>query len=130
MARTRITAADVARRAGVSQPTVSRVFAPGARVSPDKTRRVKTAARELGYLPNIPARSLNTGRSHTIGIVLAYLNNPFYPEALQKLSESLSHHGYGVMIFFATDLAEEVDGMVEELLAHRVDGIILASASM
>ncbi|MFS4581127.1 LacI family DNA-binding transcriptional regulator [Phaeobacter sp. C3_T13_0] len=130
MADTRITAAQVAQRAGVSQPTVSRVFTPGSRVSSDKKKRVQDAAYELGYLPNTLARSLNTGRSFTIGIVLAYLKNPFYPEALQKLSEQLSERGYHVMVFFAANLTEEVDGVVEGLLAHQVDGIILASASM
>ena len=130
MADTRITAAHVARKAGVSQPTVSRVFTPGSRVSPDKVKRVQDAARELGYRPNTLARSLNTGRSFTIGIVLAYLKNPFYPEALQKLSERFSERGYHVMVFFAMNLAEEVDGVVEGLLAHQVDGIILASTSM
>lgn len=130
MADTRITAAHVALKAGVSQPTVSRVFTPGTRVSPDKVKRVQDAARDLGYRPNTLARSLNTGRSFTIGIVLAYLKNPFYPEALQKLSEQLSKRGYHVMVFFAMNMAEEVDGVVEGLLAHQVDGIILASASM
>ncbi|MEM1284251.1 MAG: LacI family DNA-binding transcriptional regulator [Pseudomonadota bacterium] len=126
----RVTAADVARRAGVSQPTVSRVFTPGTYVSEDKVKRVRDAAHELGYLPNTLARSLNTGRSYTIGIVLAYLKNPFYPEALQKLSERFSEHGYHVMVFFAANMAEEVDGVVDNLLAHQVDGIILASVSM
>ncbi len=130
MAETRITAAQVALKAGVSQPTVSRVFTPGSRVSPDKVKRVQDAARDLGYRPNTLARSLNTGRSFTIGIVLAYLKNPFYPEALQKLSERLSERGYHVMVFFAMNMAEEVDGVVEGLLAHQVDGIILASTSM
>ena len=120
MKETRATASDVARRAGVSQPTVSRVFTPGSRVSPDKVERVREAARELGYLPNTLARSLNTGRSCTIGVVLAYLDNPFYPEALQKLSERLRARGYHVMVFFAANLAEEVDGVVEDLLAHQV----------
>lgn len=130
MPEARITAADVARRAGVSQPTVSRVFTPGSRVSPDKIQRVQEAARELGYRPNTLARSLNTGRSYTIGIVLAYLTNPFYPEALQILSERFSAHGYHMMVIFAQNLEEEVDGVVENLMAHQVDGIILASVSM
>ena len=130
MSDARVTAADVARMAGVSQPTVSRVFTPGTHVSADKVKRVRDAARELGYLPNTLARSLNTGRSYTIGIVLAYLKNPFYPEALQKLSERFSEHGYHVMVFFAANMAEEVDGVVDNLLAHQVDGIILASVSM
>lgn len=130
MKETRVTAYHVAERAGVSQPTVSRVFTPGTRVSPDKVARVREAARELGYVPNTLARSLNSGRSYTIGIVLAYLKNPFYPDALQRLSERLSERGYHVMVFFAANLAEEVDGVVEDLVAHQVDGIILASVSM
>lgn len=130
MKENRITAHQVARRAGVSQATVSRVFAAGATVSPDKENRVRKAARDLGYMPNTLARSLNMGRSFTIGIVLAYLKNPFYPDALEKLSERLSARGYHVMVFFATNLAEEIDGVVENLMAHQVDGIILASVSV
>lgn len=130
MKKSRATASEVARIAGVSQPTVSRVFTPGSRVSPDKVQRVREAASELGYMPNTLARSLNSGRSYTIGIVLAYLKNPFYPEALQNLSERLSERGYHVMVFFAANLTEEVDGVIEDLMAHQVDGIILASVSM
>lgn len=130
MPEARVTAADVARAAGVSQPTVSRVFSPGGRVSADKDRRVRDAARLLGYRPNTVARSLNTGRSNTIGIVLAYLDNPFYPQALQKLSERLSAHGYHVMVFFTRNQVEEIDAVVESFLDHQVDGIILASVSL
>lgn len=130
MRQPRITAADVAALAGVSQPTVSRVFSTESKVSSEKQKKVKAAAAELGYRPNTLARSLNTGQSKTIGVVLAYLNNPFYPEALQKFSENLSAHGYHVMVFFAANQAEEVDGVIEDLLAHQVDGIILASVSL
>lgn len=63
----RVTAIEVAKRAGVSQPTVSRVFTPGTNVSADLRESVLRAADELGYLPNTLARSLNTGRSRTIG---------------------------------------------------------------
>ena len=130
MSHQRVTASEVAELAGVSQPTVSRVFTPGTKVSKDKESRVREAAAQLGYRPNTLARSLNTGRSYTIGVVLAYLNNPFYPTALQKFSEQLSAHGYHVMVFFATNLVEEVDGVIEDLLAHQVDGIVLASVSL
>ncbi|WP_120631783.1 LacI family DNA-binding transcriptional regulator [Ruegeria sp. EL01] len=126
----RATAAEVAKLAGVSQPTVSRVFMPGSKVSADKQQRVREAAHKLGYRPNTLARSLNTGRSRTIGIVLAYLKNPFYTEALEKLSAEFHEHGYHIMTFFASNLTDEVDGVVEDLLAHQVDGIILASVSV
>ena len=130
MKTAKATALDVARHAGVSQPTVSRIFTPSARVSPDLIDRVRTTAHELGYRPNMLARSLITGRSKTIGLIVAYLKNPFYPEAIEKLSEALSQEGYHILVFFAANLAEEVDPAVEDLLDHQVDGIILASVSM
>ena len=126
----RVTATEVAKRAGVSQPTVSRVFTPGTKVSENLRQSVLRAADELGYLPNTLARSLNTGRSHTIGIVVAYLNNPFYPEALQKFSNDLNARGYHLMVFFADNSLEEIDGVVEDLMAHQVDAIILAAVSL
>lgn len=130
MKEVRATAADVAKRAGVSQPTVSRVFKPGTGVSKDKIKRVRDAAQALGYVPNTLARSLNSGRSYTIGIVVAYMKNPFFAEVLQIMSERLSEEGYHVMVFFAMNQADEVDSVVEGLLAQQVDGIILASVSM
>ena len=130
MRTAKVTALDVARRAGVSQPTVSRVFTPGAKVSKALIDRVRTAANELGYRPNTLARSLITGRSKTIGLVVAYLKNPFYPEAIEKLSEALNREGYHILVFFATNLAEEIDPVIDDLLDHQVDGIILASVSM
>lgn len=126
----RVTANQVAKLAGVSQPTVSRVFTPGTSVSADLRKNVLQAADELGYLPNTLARSLQTGRSFTIGIVVAYLNNPFYPEALHKLSKELNGRGYHLMVFFAHNSLEEIDGVVEDLMAHQVDGIILAAVSL
>ncbi len=126
----RATSIDVAKLAGVSQPTVSRVFSADASVSMDKAERVHRAAARLGYKPNTLARSLTSGRSRTIGIVLAYLDNPFYTEALQRLSEALSTENYHVMVFFAANLDEEIDPVIEGLAAHQVEGIILASVSL
>ncbi len=79
MASDKITSVDVARRAGVSQSAVSRVFTPGASASKETVEKVRRAAAELGYRPNVLARSLITGRSRIIGLVVAYLENYFYP---------------------------------------------------
>ena len=80
MARDNVTSLDVARRAGVSQSAVSRVFTPGASVSQSMTDRVLAAADELGYRPNVLARTMITGKSRLIGLVVAYLDNQFYPD--------------------------------------------------
>lgn len=130
MGSARVTASDVARAAGVSQPTVSRVFNRPAAVDPAKAARVRAVARDLGYIPNLVARSLNSGNSFRIGIVLAYLKNGFFSEALQRLSKALNTHGYSVTVYFAGNSANEVDAIVEDLLADQVDGIILASISL
>lgn len=130
MPSTKITALDVARHAGVSQPTVSRVFTPGMKVSPEMAEKVRLAARELGYRPNTLARSLITGQSKTIGLIVAYLDNPFYTEALEKLSRVLKDQGYNLMVFMAANHAADIDSVVHDLLDHQVDGIIMASVSM
>lgn len=126
----RATAIDVAKLAGVSQPTVSRVFSKPDSVSIEKVLRVRQAANELGYIPNFVARSLNSGRSRRIGIVLAYLKNSFFSEALHGLTMALNEKGYSATVFFARNDESEVDGIVQNLLADQVDGIILASVSI
>ena len=84
MASDRITSLDVARRAGVSQSAVSRVFTPGASFSRETARKVRQAARDLGYRPNELARSLITGRSRIIGLLVGHFENFFYPVAVEK----------------------------------------------
>lgn len=130
MANVKITAQDVAREAGVSQPTVSRVFTPGITVSKAMEDKVRAAAARLGYRPNTLARSLITGQSMTIGLIVAYFDNPFYVEALERLSLTLKARGYNIMVFMAANHAADVDKVVDDLLSHQVDGIILASVSM
>ena len=130
MAREKITSLDVARKAGVSQSAVSRVFTPGASVSKKTAERVREAARELGYRPNVLARSLITGRSKIIGLVVAYLDNQFYPDALERLSNALQDEGYHILIFMAMGRGPEVDRVIDELLDYQVDGIITASVGM
>jgi DNA-binding LacI/PurR family transcriptional regulator len=130
MGSARITASDVAKAAGVSQPTVSRVFNRSATVDPVKAERVWAVARELGYIPNLVARTLNSGNSFRIGIVLAYLKNGFFGEALQRLSKALNAQGYSVTVYFAGNRGDEIDAIVDDLLADQVDGIVLASISL
>ena len=130
MAPARVTAYDVAKAAGVSQPTVSRVFSRSASVDPAKEERVRAVARELGYIPNLVARTLNSGNSFRIGIVLAYLKNGFFGEALQELSKTLNMQGYSVTVYFAGNSSDEVDAIINDLLADQVDGIVLASISL
>ncbi len=126
----KVTALDVAQKAGVSRSAVSRVFTPGASVSKAVKNKVRAAARELGYRPNVLARSLITGRSRIIGLVVAYLENQFYPEAIEKLSKSLQERGYHVLVFMASNDSAATQKVIDELLDYQVDGIIAASVGM
>lgn len=125
-----ITSRDVAKRAGVSQSAVSRVFTPGASVSAAMEARVREAADALGYRPNTLARGLITGRSRVIGVVVAYLENQFYPTAIEKLSIALQARGYHTLIFMASNAEELIDKVIDEMLDHRVDGIVMASVGV
>ena len=130
MKNSKVTSADVAELAGVSQSAVSRVFTPGASVSIKTTTKVKEAALSLGYRPNSIARAMVSGKSRMIGVVVAYLENQFYPEALERLSNCLQEKGYHVLIFMAGKDRQSIDNVIEEILDYQVDGIIAASVSM
>ncbi|WP_170766158.1 LacI family DNA-binding transcriptional regulator [Ruegeria lacuscaerulensis] len=130
MATHKVTSLEVARLAGVSQSAVSRVFTPGASASKKTVEKVRKAAKELGYRPNVLARAVVSGKSRIIGLVVAYLNNQFYPEALEKLTNALQERGYHVLIFMASHQAGNIDNVVEEILDFQVDGIIAASVAL
>ncbi|NOD77774.1 MULTISPECIES: LacI family DNA-binding transcriptional regulator [unclassified Ruegeria] len=130
MGTQKVTSLDVARRAGVSQSAVSRVFTPGASASEKTIAKVRKAADELGYRPNVLARAVVSGKSRIIGLVVSYLDNQFYPEALEKLTNLLQERGYHVMIFMAPQATVNVDKVVSEILDFQVDGIIAASVTL
>ena len=126
----KITSLQVAERAGVSQSAVSRVFTPGASASAKTIEKVRKAAAELGYRPNMMARAMITGKSRIIGLVVAYLDNQFYPLALQLLSNALQERGYHILVFTASNSQGAAEEVMQELLDYQVDGIITASVGM
>ncbi len=126
----RITSLEVAKLAGVSQSAVSRVFTPAASSSKKTNELVRKVAAELGYRPNILARSLITGKTRIIGLVVAYLDNYFYPGALELISSALQKKGYHVLIFMSGNKEGDIANAVDEILDYQVDGIIAASVSM
>ena len=130
MVTEKVTSLDVAKKIGVSQSAVSRVFTPGASVSNEMEGRVLKAANELGYRPNMLARSLNTGKSRIIGLVVSYLDNQFYPNVLENLSSKLQESGYHILIFIASNGTKNLDQVLNEILDYQVDGIIMASVEL
>lgn len=127
--RSPVTAADVAKLAGVSISAVSRAFTKGASISSRARLKVETAARELGYRPNLIARSLITRRSNLVGVAMGYMPNPFYSEALHLLLEALGRAGFQTLLFSA-DASQSGDLVLDEILHWRVDALILASINL
>ena len=128
MTRGGVTSGDVARLAGVSQSAVSRTFSSGASVSPEMRRRVLAAASQLGYRPNAIARAMISGKSGLIALLVAYLDNHFYPLVVEMLSRALQERGYQVLLFM-TDMGRQ-DSVVQRMLQYQVEGIVMASATL
>ncbi len=130
MTKEKVTSQQVAQLAGVSQSAVSRVYTAGASASKKTTAKVHKAAATLGYRPNVLARAMVSGKSRIIGLFVGYLENQFYPDAIEKLSTQLQVKGYHVLIFMASKTAGNIDSVVEEILDYQVEGIIVASVAL
>ncbi len=126
--KTPITSEDVARHANVSQSAVSRAFTPGASVSAETRAKVLKAASDLGYRPNALARAMIRGKSRLIALLVAYLDNHFYPIVLENLARALQERDYHVLLFM-TDMGRQ-DDVVRKILEFQVDGIVMASATL
>lgn len=126
--RSAVTSGDVARRAKVSQSAVSRTFTAGASVSPKTRDKVMKAAAEIGYRPNALARAMISGKSHLIAMLVAYLDNQFYPIVLEQLSRTLQANGYQVLLFM-TEPGNQ-DEVVQKILQYQVEGIVMTSATL
>lgn len=125
----RATIDDVARLAKVHKATVSRALNPHTEHQIAKTtaQRVKAAARELGYVPNVLARGLRTSSSMTIGVILPDLTNPFFPPMVRGIENVLGAAGYTALLANTDDREEAETAAISSLLARSVDGLIVAS---
>src|SRR5437588_2139862 len=120
---------DVARLSGVSVMTVSRVINGGVRVSPDTRRRVEEAISQLGFVPNRLARGLSRQRTGTLAVIVPDVANPFFTAIVRAAEEVARRADYHVILGDTrADLAVERE-VVEELIAHRVEGALIAPVS-
>ncbi len=124
------TITDIARRAGVSAATVSRVINRTVPVDPDTEARVRAAIRELDYRPNLLARSFRRRQTQTIGLLVPDNSNPFFAELARAIEDIGFAEQYNV-ILCNSDLSETKQShYIDVLLDKRVDGIILTSSGL
>jgi DNA-binding LacI/PurR family transcriptional regulator len=119
---------DVARAAGVTQSTVSRVLSPsphGIQISPETRDRVMAAVVELGFHPNQYARSLRGKRSKMIAVLVADIANPFYHPLVRAVQDVAFEHLYDVMIANSDHTREKEELFVESLRRRPVDGAVM-----
>lgn len=117
---------DVARLAEVSVATVSAVANGTAVVSPKRAERVRKAMEALDFHPDQIARSLKTGRTQVVGMILPDVTNPFYPEVIVGAEEIARAAHYSVMLCNANEDPQQEQQQLNTLFSHRVDGVLIA----
>ena len=121
-----VTLADIAEVTGLSTSTVSRALSVPEKVNAETRERVLRAAAELGYMPNHTARSLISGHSEMIGLILPDIANPFFPPIIKTVQNSARRRGLTVLIADADEQVSDEIRMAREMRA-RVDGLIVVS---
>ena len=116
---------DVARLAGVGTMTVSRVLSGTVRVSGETTQRVQTAIEQLKYRPNVLARAFRGQRSHSIGLIIPYLYDPFFASCAHAVTTVAKEHGYSVIITTSDEDPDTEYAEADEMLQRHVDGLLV-----
>ena len=119
------TLAMVAQAAGVSSMTASRVFNNRPGVGPETRQVVLRVARELGYVPNLPARSLASGRSMMLALVVWDLTSPYFAEVIRGVAHETQELGYHLILHTSGPDQEHEMGLVSSLLGGLTDGLVL-----
>jgi LacI family transcriptional regulator len=124
-----VTSEDVSTLAGVSRATVSHVINKSGYVSPELTRRVEAAIKQLNYRPHAIARSLAARKTFTVGVVVARLSSAFYPPLLSALESTLTRKGYSMVLSDSHEDEAIEQRNLRVLAERRVDGIIWVPCS-
>jgi LacI family transcriptional regulator len=122
------TISDVAKRAGVSTMTVSRVINSSGYIAQETQERVEKAIAELGFVPNALARSLRFKQTKTIALVLTDITNPFFTTLARGVEDAASENGFTVMFTNTDESSDEEAENLNTLLQKQVDGVLLVPA--
>ena len=119
---------DIAKAAGVSHSTVSRALSNSSLVNAETKSLIQRLADEMGYSPDAQARSLVMGRTHTVGVVVTTITDPFIAEIVQAIERIALDHGYSVILASSNAESEREIAAVEMLHSKRVDGLVVTSS--
>lgn len=119
-----VTLKDIAKVTGVSVKTISRVVNDDKNVNPETRKKVKKVLQEMKYIPNHVAKSLVTSKTHTIGVLLANISNPFFPKVILGIEDAARKLGYSVIICNARTYDAAING-INTFIQKKVDGIIV-----
>jgi len=120
---------DIAKMAGVSKATVSRVLNESEAVAEDTRKKILAIIEEVGYLPNYLARSLKVKNTKTIGVVVPDIGNPFYFEVIRGIEKLLDKKGFSIMLCNSDYIEKKELRYISLLASKKVDGIIFAPSS-
>jgi LacI family transcriptional regulator len=123
----KVTIIDIAKELDLSVSTVSRALKHDKRISEKVTESVNQLAREMGYRPNLLARSLVTDKSYSIGLVINDISWSFFSELSQYVQNSCESHGYSMFMFSSGDDPKKEIMGIESMIARRIDGLIVYS---
>jgi DNA-binding LacI/PurR family transcriptional regulator len=118
---------DIARIAGVSHSTVSRALHDHPALAPETIARIKRIALEQGYMPSAMARGLKTSRSRALGVILSFIDDPFFSQVLQGIEDVLQPAGYSLFVAASHRDAEREQLIVRAMAERRVEGVIVCS---
>lgn len=118
---------DIAKLAGVSPSTVSRVINHSAEVAEEKRQRVLDVIRETGFVPNDLARAFYNNSAKIIGVIFQDIRNPFFNDVVSAIEKEIYCQGYRMMIFFANGETEKLRSVLNILEMLQAEGIILMS---
>ena len=125
MAKERVNIYTIAREAGVSAATVSRVMTNNAKVSREKRERVEAVIRKYGYAPNALAQGLSTAKTHTIGLMIADISSPFYTTLATACEKAANQSGYMLMILSSLGDYELEKRQLVKMYEQQVDAIVV-----
>lgn len=120
---------DVARAAGVSPATVSRVLNNTADVSPERSERVRKAVEELSYRPNGAARSLRTKAARVLGLVISDITNPFFTSLVRGVEDAAQASGYSVILANSDENIDKETSYLQVAASEQLSGVVLSPAS-